>query len=99
MTNHRKHARRAFEVPVQIVVDGKSRTGISVNISRGGIFLMTEPLPEFGERLKLRLRLPGIAEECEIPCVVRWVKPGEGAGMQFEQLRPIEIWALGKLLG
>lgn len=99
MANHRKHTRRAFDVPVEIVFVGELRPGVSVNISRGGIFVMTEPLPEYGERLLLRLRLPGVPEECEIPCVVRWVRAGEGAGMQFEVLRPIEIWALGKLLG
>jgi hypothetical protein len=40
----------------------------------------------------------GIPEDCRIPCVVRWVKPGEGVGLQFEQLRAIEVWALGRLL-
>jgi hypothetical protein len=98
MTGNRAHARHDFDVPVEVIVEGAARPGRSVNISRGGIFVLTEPLPEFGTRLQLRIRLPGIPEECQIPCVVRWAKPGEGAGLQFEGLRAIEAWALGKLL-
>ena len=98
MTGNRAHARHDFDVPVEIVVDGESRPGRSINISRGGIFVVTEPLPEYGTRLQLHIRLPGIPQECAIPCVVRWAKPGEGAGLQFEVLRAIEVWALGKLL-
>lgn len=98
MTNNRKHARLDFAVPVEIVVDGRSQPGQSVNISRGGIFISTDPLPEFGTRLRLDIRLPGLPEPCSIPCVVRWANTGEGVGLQFELLRAIEVWALGRLL-
>ncbi len=98
MTNNRKHARIDFDAPVEIVVDGASLPGRSINISRGGIFIRTEPVPAFGVRLQLRIHLPGIPETCSIPCVVRWSNPGEGAGLQFEMLRAIEVWSLNKLL-
>jgi len=98
MTGNRQHARHDFDAPVELIIDGEVQPGRSLNISRGGIFVTTEPLPEYGTRVLLRLRLPGNEEECAIPCVVRWVRPGEGAGMQFETLRAIEVWALGKLL-
>jgi len=99
MTNNRKHARHPFDAPIELLLEGGRQPGRSINISRGGIFVATEPVPEFGARLQLLIRLPGIPEECAIPCVVRWAKPGEGAGLQFETLRAIEVWALGKLLG
>lgn len=75
-----------------------SQPGSTINISRGGVFVRTEPLPTFGDRLVLLVELPGIPERCSIPCVVRWVKPGEGVGLQFETLRAIEVWALNRLL-
>jgi hypothetical protein len=98
MTNDRKHARLDFETPVEIVLDGAEQPGRTINISRGGVLVATEPVPAFGTRLHLKIRLPGIPDECRIPCVVRWANPGAGAGLQFEHLRAIEVWALGKLL-
>jgi len=98
MTNDRKHARLDFDAPVEIVVDGQSQPGQTINISRGGIFVRTDPVPAFGIRLRLDIRLPGIPGQCSIPCVVRWSNAGEGVGLQFELLRAIEVWALGKLL-
>lgn len=98
MTNNRKHVRHPFETAVEIVLDGDRQPGRTVNISRGGIFILTDPVPAFGARLQLLIRLPGIGDECSIPCVVRWANAGEGVGLQFETLRAIEVWALGKLL-
>ena len=77
--------------------DGNKQPGRLTNISAGGTFEKTEPLPEIGEKISLLVQLPGIDEPCEIPCIVRWVKPGDGAGVQFEHLRPIEVWALTKI--
>ncbi len=76
----------------------QSQPGRSLNISAGGIFIDTAPLPEFGTKLTLHIKLPGIADKCKIPCIVRWRKEGDGAGLQFEGLRPIEVWALNKLV-
>ena len=98
MTNNRKHSRHAWETPVEITVDGERQPGRSVNISRGGLFIATDPVPPFGARVRLHITLPGVPEECDMGCIVRWSKPGEGAGLQFEMLRPIEVWALNKLL-
>lgn len=98
MTNQRQHVRYDYDQELEITHAGERRPARSVNISRGGIFVATEPVPPFGARVVLHLRLTGVSEPCDIACVVRWSKVGEGAGLQFEQLRPIEIWALNKLL-
>lgn len=98
MTNQRQHVRYDYDQEIEITHAGDRQPGRSVNISRGGIFVATDPVPPFGAKVLLHLHLPGVPGLCEIACVVRWSKPDDGAGLQFEQLRPIEIWALNKLL-
>jgi len=98
MNQKRQHTRLDFGTALEIHFGDRSQPGRSLNISTGGIFIDTAPLPEFGDRLTLHIKLPGIADMCGIPCIVRWKKDGEGAGLQFEKLRPIEVWALNKLV-
>ena len=98
MENQRRQPRIPFDAAVEIIAsDGNKQPGRLTNISAGGTFVKTEPLPQFGDKITLLVQLPGIDDQCEIPCIVRWVKQGDGAGVQFEHLRPIEVWALTKI--
>ena len=83
---------------MEIVANGCAQPGTTVNISQGGVFVNTSPVPAFGEKVVLRIDLPGVPARCEIACIVRWSKEGDGVGLQFETLRAIEVWALNKLL-
>jgi hypothetical protein len=99
MNSQRKHERYTFEKEIELIfADGETHPGRLVNFSLGGAFVNLVPLPEFGSKVVLRVELPGVPNMCEIPCFVRWVKEGEGAGIQFEYTRPIEVWALSKLI-
>jgi hypothetical protein len=99
MNQKRQYARLDFDAEIELVVGGRSQPGRSVNISQGGLFALTDPAPAFGEKIDLLISLPGVREVSRIPCIVRWSKPGDGIGLQFEQLRAIEVWALNKLVG
>jgi hypothetical protein len=98
MTNQRQHVRYDFAQEVSLTIGESEQTATPLNLPRGGVFVATAPALPFGAKLLLHLRLPGIADACQVPCIVRWSKEGDGVGLQFEQLRPIEVWALGKLL-
>ena len=98
MNQQRQHTRKHFSSDVELHHDGNVTQGRSINISQGGIFVDTDLLPPLGSKLVLKMRIPGAGDDCEIPCIVRWVKEGEGLGLQFEQLRAIEMWALNKLI-
>ncbi|MCP4605210.1 MAG: PilZ domain-containing protein [Proteobacteria bacterium] len=99
MCENRVYSRVAYEANVEIAVgDNEKQSGILQNISRGGALVKTLPPPMFGTRVTLFIDLPGIPDTCKIPCIVRWIKQGHGAGLQFEHLRPIEVWAFNKLL-
>ena len=99
MSGKRKHDRFLYGQEVQLVfVDGEAHKGRSLNLSMGGMFIEISPLPEFSSRVTLIIDLPGTQETSEIPGIVRWTKDGHGAGIQFEYVRPIEVWALSKLV-
>ncbi len=98
-TNKRKHSRHTYAVPIDIVIsESRVLSGNIVNISLGGAFIASDPLPAFGAKVKLKFTIPGVPKTAEVPCIVRWTKNGIGAGVQFEHLRAIEVWALNKLI-
>jgi hypothetical protein len=96
MDQQRKHSRIEFVTDVELIIDGKSQSGRTINISQGGILLDTSPLPDFGQKLILKIELPGVNKSSEIAAIVRWNNKVQ-IGLQFEQLRPIEVWAINKL--
>ncbi len=99
MVGKRKHERYPYETEVEVKFDtGDLFPGKILNFSLGGAFIQMDTLPRFGSKVKIYITLSGVPDRCEIPCFVRWVKEGEGMGMQFEYLRPIEVWALTKLM-
>jgi len=87
-----------FTIDVVVAGDSGKQSGRLLNISRGGAFLSTELVLTFGSRFTLIFDLPGLEETSEIPCVVRWTTPDKGVGLQFERLKPIEVWSLNKLM-
>jgi hypothetical protein len=96
--NNRQHLRIDFVSGVEIVVAGAAQGARTVNISQGGVFIETPQPPALDAKVVLRIALPGVPETCAIPCIVRWGKGDEGVGLQFENLRAIEVWAINKLL-
>ncbi|MDD5308737.1 MAG: PilZ domain-containing protein [Deltaproteobacteria bacterium] len=98
MTDKRKYVRAVYETAITITNEGATDAGTSVNISRGGLCVKTDRSYPFGARIELGIDLPGVPETCRIPCIVRWVSPENAVGLQFENLRAIELWALNKLM-
>jgi hypothetical protein len=94
----RDHPRAEFASDIELELEGTRLSGNSLNISPGGAFVAAKPLPAVGARVTLIIRLPGIPDVCTIPCVVRWSKVDEGVGLQFESLRPIEVWAINNVM-
>lgn len=73
---------------------GESATRI-VNLSIGGALVAHARVP-MGTRLHLTFRVPPLgAEDIVTGAVVRWSTDKE-IGLQFDGLRPKEVWALSK---
>lgn len=97
MSHERQHARVDYSANVELVVEGAVQAARTLNLSQGGAFIETAPAPPLESRVVLRISLPGVPDRSEIGCIVRWGKAG-GIGLQFQDLRAIEVWALNRLL-
>ena len=101
MKVQRKHERYSYELDVEVIFENDDlHQARLLNFSLGGAFVQIDTLPAFASKVTLLIDLPGVPERCRIPCYVRWIKDKEtqGMGIQFQYTRPIEVWALSKLI-
>ena len=90
--------RRAFdrlnlEVEVDLVSDHNFYTGLSTNISEGGLFIATHTHKPVGATMEIRFTLPGDTEPVSAIAEVRWAREHNeqsdtppGLGMRFVQI-------------
>ena len=100
MQEKRAYTRKSIDVEVscQREADG-AFSGKSKDISIGGMFIFSEQVPSFGDKLLLKITLPGAAGELSLPAVVRWADRGSGGfGVQFGLLGARETHAIAKLM-
>ncbi len=75
-------------------------SGMTRNISLGGVFVESEHRFAFGARVSVRFSIPTQEEPVEVEGHVRWTEAEEGVprgfGIQFEGLRARDVWALNK---
>ena len=94
--DRRLEPRYAVAVAVTFESDHNFYTGITSDLSGGGLFVATHQIRPVGERIQLRLTLPTFGEPIDAVTEVRWVRaaslPGGGGeagmGLQFLQLLP-----------
>jgi Tfp pilus assembly protein PilZ len=77
-----RSGRARLELPVLVEADGATYTGITRNISQEGGFVAVRRPPSVGERLTLRLAVPGHEVPLAIKAEVRWLRPIDDAGGQ-----------------
>jgi c-di-GMP-binding flagellar brake protein YcgR len=89
------------QLSVEIVCGGESHTGLSVNVSLGGMFVECPRALPIGAEINLRFKVPTQPELIEVGGDVRWFvrrTEGEkvGLGVRFQGLRAREVWALNR---
>jgi uncharacterized protein (TIGR02266 family) len=85
-----------LEIKVDLESEHNFYTGLTSDLSGGGLFVATHLIRPVGERIHLRLTLPTYREPIDALTEVRWVRatalPGgdgeAGMGLQFLQLEP-----------
>src|SRR4029079_10513628 len=73
-TEHRAHPRVPVEIEVNLESDNNFYSGLTSDISEGGVFIATYTLPAIGEQVEMELRLPGQQETFSVRGVVRWLR-------------------------
>ena len=86
-----------LEVKVDLESDHNFYTGLTQNISAGGLFIATNAIRKIGERIVLKFSLPGQAEPLAVETEVRWIRENSalnrvdgatGMGVRFVNLSP-----------
>lgn len=95
-TGRRVHERYERRLDVVVIHEGQRIECVTLNVSLGGMYLLSEqPLP-YGAKVQVEVFLPALREHVTIDSVVRWEKP-DGMGVQFGSLRAREVWAFNQL--
>lgn len=94
-----RERRRYYRCPVQIAVNISSTSrpdfiATSVNISEGGMALATSVPLQVGERIHLKLNLPGTESTTRINSEVCWNDMAGRVGLQFVHVPPLAMEAL-----
>jgi type IV pilus assembly protein PilZ len=84
------------KVEVGLQTESNFYTGLTQDLSGGGVFVATHQIREVGDRIKVFLNLPGQKETFEILTEVRWVRStyfsqsveDPGMGLRFLQMSP-----------
>jgi uncharacterized protein (TIGR02266 family) len=95
--NVRAAERFDLEVKVDLESDHNFYTGLTQNISSGGLFIATHHLRRIGDRITLKFTLPGTDKTVAVETEVRWIREntalmradgGTGMGVRFINLTP-----------
>jgi CheY-like chemotaxis protein len=99
----RRYYRCPVEIPIQIFSSGRPAfVANSVNISEGGAAIVSPVKLAVGERLDLKLTLPGTENALEVSGEVCWTNDTGRAGLEFVQvsdgaLTQLQSWLSDRL--
>lgn len=105
--NVRASERFDLEVKVDLESDHNFYTGLTQNISAGGLFIATHVLRKIGDRITLNFVLPGSDKPVAVETEVRWIRENTalqkvdgstGMGVRFINLSPEASAAINKFL-
>jgi uncharacterized protein (TIGR02266 family) len=90
--HNRVHPRVEFQVEVTLESDHNFYTGLTSNVSEGGLFVASESLPPIGTRLVIRFALGDSPEHIDAVGEVRWLRDvrssdfPRGFGLRFLEI-------------
>lgn len=86
--NRRASPRVTLGVSVSYRVQNLISSGLSLNVSTGGVAVRTTNPLEVGATVKLRFRLPKGKQDIEADARVAWADRRVGMGLQFTRISP-----------
>jgi len=97
MTEQRRvHERYECVLPVTLRLGDREIQGETRNLSLGGMLIVFAEQVPYGTEGKLRVRLPALKEDSDIPVTIRWATD-DALGVQFGSLRALEVWAFNQM--
>jgi Tfp pilus assembly protein PilZ len=84
VAENRQHPRKPIQLPVGFQIGGGDIVEAwCTDISLGGMYVETDTPAAYGAQLVVYIELPGMKEDAALGATVRWVKKGQGMGLQF----------------
>ena len=87
MTSEREDTRKSFKETIQFAMKNQTFTGISQDISAGGMFIITEDTFSVGQMITIQIPLANKSKHIKVPAQIVRIKP-DGIGVEF--LKKIE---------
>jgi len=99
LNSGRIQPRKEISVEVGVYADYQFYTGLTQNISSGGLFIATSEPLELGATFEVKFKIPNVDHTFECSAEVRWVRTidvasesgmSSGMGVRFNGLEPLE---------
>ena len=87
MTSEREDTRKSFKKTIQFAMKDQTFTGVSQDISAGGMFIITEDTFSVGQIIAIQIPLADKSRHIKVPAQIVRIKL-EGIGVEF--LKKIE---------
>ncbi|MDF1593306.1 MAG: PilZ domain-containing protein, partial [Desulfobacterales bacterium] len=87
MTSEREDTRKSFKKTIQFILKDQIFTGVSQDISAGGMFIITDEAFSIGQMITIQIPLADKGKHIKVPAQIVRIKP-EGIGVEF--LKKIE---------
>ena len=82
MTSEREDTRKSFKKTIQFTMKDQTFTGVSQDISAGGMFIITEDTFSVGQMITILIPLANKSKHIKVPAQIVRIKP-EGIGAEF----------------
>jgi len=82
MTSEREDSRKSFKKTIQFTLKDQTFTGVSQDISAGGMFIVTEETFSVGQMVTIQIPLTSRGKHIKVPAQIVRIKP-EGIGVEF----------------
>ena len=80
--SEREDTRKSFKKTIQFTVKDQTFTGVSQDISAGGMFIITEDTFSVGQMITIQIPLADKGKHIKVPAQIVRIKP-EGIGVEF----------------
>ena len=90
----RRFGRFEVNLPIEISDNDQKYNGIVKNLSVGGVYIEMSTSFSLGTKLDVQIQLDQPFHVIYAKALVSWTKAGEGIGLSYESLRPMDVWAI-----
>ena len=95
MKNARHFTRVQIDLGAELMYNHKAFPVQVKDISLGGAYLLSTLALRIEESIELRIFLSAFDHTVNVSGRIAWLKgDGQGFGIEFAQLKPIDVWAL-----